>query len=43
MSEKKGFLEKIFGNQESCCCCGPKIVPKTDATKNADEKKESQE
>jgi len=40
MAEKKGFFEKIFGKQESCCC-GPKIVPKTDAKKNADEKGES--
>jgi len=40
MTEKKGILEKIFGKQDSCCCCGTKIVPKTDAKKNADEKKE---
>ena len=46
MTEKKGFLEKIFGKNDSCCCgpgcCGPKIVPKTDAKKNPDEKEESQ-
>jgi len=40
MTEKKGFLEKIFGKQESCCC-GPKIVPKTGAKKATDEKSES--
>jgi hypothetical protein len=40
MTEKKGFLEKIFGKQESCCC-GPKIVPKADAKKATDEKSES--
>jgi len=39
MTEKKGFLEKIFGKQESCCC-GPKIVPKTDAQKNTVETNE---
>jgi hypothetical protein len=47
MTEKKGLLEKIFGKQDSgCgggCCCGPKIVPKTDAQQKPDEKKESQE
>jgi hypothetical protein len=42
MTEKKGFLEKIFGQQESCCC-GQKIVPKTDTMKNTDERKESQD
>jgi len=42
MTEKKGFMEKIFGKKESCCC-GPKIVPKTDTKKSTDEKKESQE
>jgi len=40
MTDKKGFLEKIFGKTESCCC-GPKIVPKTDANKVTDEKSES--
>jgi len=40
MTEKKGFLEKIFGKQESCCC-GPKIVPKTDAMKDTDAAGES--
>lgn len=40
MTEKKGFLEKIFGKKESCCC-GPKIVPKTDVKRNDEEKKES--
>lgn len=36
MAEKKGFFNRIFGKQDSCCC-GPKIVPKTDAHKDADE------
>lgn len=40
MTDKKGLLERIFGKQESCCC-GPKIVPKTDAKKDTDEKSES--
>jgi hypothetical protein len=35
MTEKKGFLERIFGKQDSCCC-GPKIVPKTEVKKDAD-------
>jgi hypothetical protein len=47
MTEKKGFLEKIFGKNNSCgcgpSCCGPRIVPKTDAKKDMDEKKKSQE
>jgi len=43
MTEKKGLLNTIFGKQDSCCCCGPKIVPKADAQKKTDEQKESQE
>jgi hypothetical protein len=35
MAEKKGFLERIFGRQDSCCC-GPKIVPKTGVKKDPD-------
>ena len=35
MTEKKGFLERIFGKQDSCCCA-PKIVPKTEVKKDAD-------
>lgn len=43
MTEKKGLLDKIFGKQDSCCCCGPKIVPKANVQKKPDEKKKSQE
>jgi hypothetical protein len=42
MAEKKGFLDKLFGKQSSCCC-GPKIVPKTEKAKQSEEKKESSE
>jgi hypothetical protein len=43
VTEKKGLLERIFGKQDSCCCCSPKIVPKPDAKKNTEEKNESKE
>jgi hypothetical protein len=40
MTEKKGLFASIFGNKDSCCC-GPKIVPKTDVQKTDDKKTES--
>jgi hypothetical protein len=44
MTEKKGFIERIFGKKEgSCCCCGPKIVPKEGTCCFAEEKKEDTE
>jgi hypothetical protein len=42
VTDKKGLREKIFGTQESCCC-GLKIVPKTNVTMNMDEKRDLQE
>jgi hypothetical protein len=44
MTEKKGFVERIFGKKDSGCCCGTKIVskpsPDTDTQKKGESKSE---